>query len=167
MFGLTLRSKFPPPTENTSTPITRIQPARPKPADNCGLPSLVVDSCREFGNVVGRSVSFDSCDLSEIVHRMRRIRRTAPQHRSRTAGRTVGALRPGGSQLSRWTQHQAGPQLRGPPLGRTRQSTAAAEIHWVSTSEANSIPPIVEDDNQCGKVRNSMVSRRPSGEPIS
>src|SRR5215470_3309103 len=49
------------------------QPASYQPLDENRLPAVVVGPGRQFGNVVGRRVTFEAADLSEIVDRVRSV----------------------------------------------------------------------------------------------
>ena len=58
--------------------ITRLQPAGFQPSSKHRGPAFIVDPRGQFGNVVGWRISFDSSQLAEIVHGVRRVSRAAP-----------------------------------------------------------------------------------------
>src|SRR2546427_9442122 len=58
--------------------ITRLQSAGFQPCSKHRRPAFIVDPGGQFGNVVGWRICLDSSELAEIVHRVRRVSRTAP-----------------------------------------------------------------------------------------
>ena len=58
--------------------IVRLEPAHLEPLDEDRLPSFIIRSGGELGNVVRWRVSFNPGDLAEIVDRVGGVRRTSP-----------------------------------------------------------------------------------------
>ena len=57
--------------------VRTVGPADLEPAGKDRVPSLVVGSGREFGDVVGRRIGLDAAKLAKIIDRMAAIARTA------------------------------------------------------------------------------------------
>src|SRR5512132_3925858 len=53
--------------------ILPFQLAATEPVAIRGLPTIVVDSGRQFRNIVGGCVTLHSCNLAEVIHGMRRV----------------------------------------------------------------------------------------------
>ena len=128
------RSASPPPTEKTSTASPLAEARSLEPRREGRLPAVVVDPCRELGDVVGRRVRLEPAQLPEVACRMRRVSRgpADPEdeepparvaHRGERACEAFDRLRVEPARRSRPSRRDTSPRTRSstpPRRGRPR-----------------------------------------------